>query len=249
MEKTVEELLAAGMRKAKIIQAGDPLPSSQASDALETLTGMIDAWSNEELMIPLHSVVTKQLVAGLYDYTIGTYPAPVPVPLPDNHIETPRPQEIVAAFIRDTSSTDYPLQAMDAAAYNRLSRKTTEARPYQYYIIPGWPLMTLRFATVPYADDTLHLELIQPLDAFLPTASLSSTLSLPPGYYNTLVYNLAIWLADEWAGEITPSIAAIATNGKKAIKRNNRQPMILGVDRAIATNRRGDGTYIIEQGP
>ena len=105
------------------------------------------------------------------------------------------------------------------------------------------------FDSIPYADEVLHLEVIQPLSEILPTAELTDTINLPPGYDKALVYNLSLDLAEEWGKTATTAIAVQALQGKKFIKRSNKKQMRLGMDRGISTPNRAKGTYIIEQGP
>ena len=237
------------MRKIGVLAAGEPLPAHEGDDALEVFKQMVDAWTNETLLIPIVGVVTHTLVGDQSEYTIGIYPEPKPVPLPDNHIETARPERIIAAFIRDQYQTDYIQEIIDVKTFSRISRKTNASRPSRFYIREGWPMNTILFEAVPYDGETLHLEVIQPLSEILPVAGLTEVINLPPGYERALIYNLCLELAPEWGKQVTPLIATQAVDGKKWLKRNNYRPLVLGIDRAVATQRKGIGTYIIEQGP
>ena len=248
-DQTVGGLLRSSLRKIGVLAAGEPLDEDEGQDALEVFVNMVDAWSLETLLIPVVGVVTHQLVADQSEYTIGIYPAPQPDPLPDNHIETARPERILAAFIRDQYNTDYIQEIIDVKTFSRISRKTNASRPSRFYNRKGWPLNTILFESTPYASETLHLEVVQPLSEVLPAAGLTEVINLPPGYKRALTYNLAIDLADEWGKQVSPAIAAIAVDSKRWIKRANWRKLVLGMDRALATQRKGIGTYIIEQGP
>ncbi len=243
---TVGSIIRSSLRKIGVLASGEPLPADEGDDAKEVLTQLVGAWSLESLLIPVVSVVTKELIAGQAEYTIGVYPDTV---IPDNHIETSRPEKVLAAFIRDAYGTDYIQETIDVRTYSGISRKSNESRPSRIYTRKGWPLNTMLFESVPYANETLHLEVIQPLSEYLPTTSLTTEINLPPGYEQVLIYNLAIMLADEWGKSITPSIATLATEGKKRIKRANFRKLVLGMDRALVNNQRAKGTYIIDGGP
>ena len=249
MARTVGDIIRSSMRKIGVLAAGEPLPANEGDDALEVFAQMVDAWTNETLLIPVVNVVTKVLVENQPEYTIGIYPEPVPDPLPSNHIETARPERILSAFIRDRYDTDYIQEIIDVETYSRISRKTNTSRPSRFYVRKGWPLNTILFESVPYQDETLHLEVVQPLSEILPTACLTDVINLPPGYERALIYNLCLELAPEWGKDISPLVATQAVEGKKWLKRNNYRPLVLGADRAVATQRKGIGTYIIEQGP
>jgi hypothetical protein len=168
------------MRKIGVLAAGEPLPAHEGDDALEVFKQMVDAWTNETLLIPIVGVVTHTLVGDQSEYTIGIYPEPKPVPLPDNHIETARPERIIAAFIRDQYQTDYIQEIIDVKTFSRISRKTNASRPSRFYIREGWPMNTILFEAVPYDGETLHLEVIQPLSEILPVAGLTEVINLPP---------------------------------------------------------------------
>ena len=249
MAQTVGDLIRSAMRKIGVLAAGEPLPAHEGDDAKQVFSQMVDAWSLESLLIPVVSVVTKQLVVGESEYTIGIYPDPQPIPLPGNHIETARPEKILAAFIRDPYDTDYIQEVIDVKTFSRISRKTNSSRPSRLYVRKGWPMNTILFESLPYADETLHLEVVQPLSVYLSTAGLTDVVNLPPGYEQVLIYNLCLELAPEWGKQITPLIATQAIEGKKRIKRANFRKLVLGMDRALVNQQRAKGTYIIEQGP
>lgn len=246
MAQTVGDLIRSAMRKIGVLAAGEPLPPSEGDDAKQVFSQMVDSWALESLLIPVVGVVTKQLLSGVSEYTIGIYPDDE---IPDSHIETARPEKIISAFIRDSYDTDYPQEIIDSKTFNRISRKTNSSRPSRIYVRKGWPLNTLLFESLPYADETLHMEVTQPLSEYLSTASLTDVVNLPPGYEQVLIYNLAIVLSDEWGKAVSATVAAMAVDGKRKIKRSNYRMLVLGLDRAIYNQRRAKGTYIIEQGP
>lgn len=167
----------------------------------------------------------------------------------ESHWETARPEKILAAYIRDSAGTDYIQEIIEVETFSRISRKTNASRPSRFYVQEGWPLNTIKFESVPYADEFIHLSVVQPLSGILPAAELTEIVDLPPGYRQVLIYNLAVLLAPEWGKTVTREIAVIAVEGKKRLKRNNYRSIVLGMDRAVATQRKGLGTYIIEQGP
>ena len=249
MAFTVGGAIRSALRKIGVLAPGEALPANEGDDGLEVFRQMVDDWANETLLIPIVSDVLFALSSNVSEYTIGIYPEPKPVPLPVNHIETSRPERIIAAFIRDGSQTDYPIELMDIKTYSRISRKTNGSRPSRMYVQEGWPLNELRFESTPYADETLHLAVVQPLSELLPTTGLTEVIDLPPGYERALIYNLCLELAPEYGKDISQLIANQAVQSKLKLKRNNYRSLVLGMDRALATQRKGIGTYIIDQGP
>ena len=190
-----------------------------------------------------------QLYANEAEYTIGFYPEPVPVPLPLNHTETARPKQILAGFIRDSSGTDYIQEMINVKRYFSVSRKTNASRPTRFYVQEGWPLNTIIFESLPYADETMHIEVLQPLSEVLKTASLTEVINLPEGYERVLTYNLCLDLADEYGRPVSNTVAVSAVDGLKWLKRNNAKALTLIADRQLISRNRGNGTYIITQGP
>lgn len=245
MAQTIGDLIRSAQRKIGVLAAGEPLPANEADDSLEVFRQMIDSWSLEQLLVPVRSVVTHELQSNVSEYTIGINPDGNPL----THIEAARPENILSAFIRDRYDTDYILEQIDVKTYSRISRKGNGSRPSRFYYREGWPVNTILFESVPYANETLHLEVIQPFREYLQAANLTEAVNLPPGYEKVLIYNLCLELAPEWGKDITPLIATQAVEGKKWLKRNNYQTVTLGMDRAVATQRKGIGTYLIEQGP
>jgi hypothetical protein len=246
MAQTVGDLIRSSMRKVGILAPGEPIPPEDGDDARIVFSQMIDDWSLETLLIPVVSVVTKTLITGQSEYTIGIYPTS---PIPANHIETARPEQILAAFIRDSAGTDHQLETIEVRTFSDLNRKTNSSRPARFYNRKGWPNNTILFESVPYASETLHMEVIQPLSEFLSTASLTTQINLPPGYEQTLIYNLAPLLAGEYGKQITNLVAMKAIEGKKKIKRNNYRKLVLKLDSALTVSRPAKGTYQINSGP
>lgn len=246
---TIRKLIEASLRKIGVLAGGETLSADEAQDALLTLQLMLSGWSNEVLIIPVVGVVRHDLVVGESEYTIGIYPAPVPDPLPETHIETARPMHFLTAILRDASGTDYDLSIMDAQRYNEISRKSNSSRPSRIYIREGWPLSTIIFESLPYDNETLIMEVRQPLSGLIAAASLDDVVTLPEGYDRAIVYNLALELASEYQQNPSNLVAGIANRSLKFIKNQNSQPLILGMDRALVSQNRGNGTYQITQGP
>ena len=246
MATTVSDIIRSAMRKIGVLASGEPLPADEGDDALVVFRQMVDSWANETLLIPVVGVVTFPLVLDQAEYTIGIYPDAL---IPDNHIETARPQKIISAFLRDGTGTDYPQEIIAVQTYDSISRKSNASRPSRFYVRQGWPLDTILFESVPYDNETLHLSVIQPLTDLLPIVGLTEEINLPPGYERSLTYNLCLELADEYGKQVTPLIATNAVESKKWLKRQNYRTITLKVDRALTGNDKARGTYLINQGP
>ncbi len=246
MSTTVGDIIRSSMRKIGVLAAGEPLPASDSNDAIVTLRQMVDAWTTESLLIPIVSKIKLPLVSGTAEYKIGVVPLPKPSPIPEDTLDTARPEKILASYIRDGSGTDYPVREIAVTRYSGINSKSASSRPSSFYIRKDWPYNTLILNSMPYEDDTLHLEVIQPFAEMLPVVGLTEEIDLPPGYERGLIYNLCLELAPEWNGEVSNLVAIGAVNGKKLIKRNNSRSLVLTCDRALISSKRG--TYNIRQG-
>ena len=65
-------------------------------------------------------------------------------------------------------------------------------------------------------------------------ATVQTDLVLPDGYEQTIVYNLAIHVAPEFGVATAPEVAAIATQSKALLMRNNDEPVVLQLDPLVS---------------
>ena len=243
---TVRDIIQSAYRKIGVYSSGETMGASEAQDGLEVLTDMIDGWSNNALLIPVVTLVSKELVLAQREYTIGNWPSGV---APDNHIEVMRPQEYLSLYLVDSANTSWPLKKLGAQSYDLISTKDTVRRPINYYIREGWPLDTILFDSLPDVEYTFYIQARLPLNDFLVTATLDDTIDVPAGYRKALIYNLAIDLAPEFGQEVSQVTMLNAVSALKRIKARNAKPLYSRVDRAIVAQQRADGTYLINQGP
>lgn len=247
---TTGNIIKSALKKIGVLDAGEPLEDQEGIDGLETLHQMVDAWSNESLLIPISNVLRLPLIAGQSQYTIGKYvKACAKDPVPDNHLETAQPLKIESALIRDSEQTDYPQRQMSLSIYNSLSRKGNESRPSRFYVRNGWPLMTIEFESSPYNNETFIFQALQPLSEVLNTTDLTAEVNLPEGYQRALIYSLAVELSPDYGKTPDRVVLGIANRARSYIKRNNKKMLVLSTDAGVSTQRKGLGTYIIEQGP
>lgn len=247
MARTVGDLIRSSLIKIGVLDAGEPLDPGEGEDAKQNLIQMLDAWALEELLVPVVSVVTKELSSEFSQYTIGSYPEPKPDPLPGNHIETARPEQIVSAFVRDSYNTDTPIKTMSVTTFNNINVKDNVSIPSAMYTRKGWPLNTIAFNCLPLDGYTLHMEVIQPLSDIISASELTEVVNLPPGYEQAIIYNLCIVNSDDFGRQISQAVAITASDLKRKIKRNNSRQITQRVDRALLNSNAG--TYDISSGP
>ena len=228
---TANELISRSLRLLGVLGQGRrTLTANEASDGLESLNAMLESFSLERLMVYQILEENFPLTAGTANYTIG----------PSGTFDTTRPVRIDSAFTRDSAGLDYPILIVDKADYDGISLKTVSTRPQYLYYDTQYPLAYVRLLYVPDASYTLYINSWKQLQQF---TDGTTALALPPGYQRMIVYNLAIEVAAEYGMELSPSVIAIATQSKSAIKRLNAPCPILNVAESFMTRNAAGNFY------
>jgi hypothetical protein len=228
---TGRDLISASARLIGVLAPGESLTAGEATDGLATLNRMLDGLSNDDLVI--HAVTAETpltLTAGDDSVTLGA--------LGDI---TTRPMQIESALIRDVS-TDYSVRILTQDEYAAIPDKATQSTyPAALYDDGGYPQRTLKLYPVPSVAVSLVLFTKRALTQI---ATLDTSVSLPPGYEEMLVYNLAIRLSPEYGRPVPGEVAAIAADSLAKIKSKNHRPMLLECDPGLV----GMGGFNIETG-
>ena len=219
------DLVKAAMRLIQVSASDTDITAAELKDGIESLNRMIDQWGVEELMLYQVTRETFPLTNGQNPFTIG-YGA---------DWNTTRPTKIVDAYLTIQAGSlpvDYPMQIIGYDDYNaiRLKTLTTNFPSYLYYE-PAFPLGTVYIYPICAAsNETITLTSWKPLCLINdPTCYLE----LPPGYWEALVFNLAIRIAEEYQFSIRPTTAALAQNALRIIKRMNQRTPTLQTDTAL----------------
>jgi hypothetical protein len=115
-----------------------------------------------------------------------------------------RPQQIVAAQFRQSSTIDLPLRIITFDEYQRTVVKTLSVQYPQFLAYnPTVTNGTLYIWPVPPADATIRLTSRKALSAI---AALSDTVTLPPGLQEMVRYNLAMRFTPENARNVDPFV-------------------------------------------
>jgi hypothetical protein len=229
---TGRDAVTAALKAIGALASGESLEASSATDGLAEMNRMLGTWSNQKLLI--HAITQETpltLTGGDSTVTMGT----------SGDITT-RPIAIEKAVIRD-GSTDYPVDILTLEQYASIPDKSTQSTyPTALYDDGGYPQRTLTLYPVPSAAKSLVLWTKRALTSI---ASLDTSVSLPPGYEDAIVYNLAVRLAPHYGRPLDAMIVKLADDGIACIKRANHRPMYLTVDSAL---RSRGGRYNINTG-
>ncbi len=220
---TAKELIRQTLLKVEAVGYADVLADDDQRivDGLESLNNLISSLNEEGLMIPSVTKVSKTLVAGTNEYTIGT----------GADIDTTRPMSIRTAFIRDSNDYDHHVEIKAIEKYARIAAKTTQGRPSNLYYNPAYSLGKIYLYMTPDTAEDLHMDLIVPLAEI---SAVGDTVDLPREYKRMLIYNLAIDIAPQFDIEDYQILVRVANETKRVIKRLNIQPVpMMTMDNAL----------------
>lgn len=233
-------LIRGAFRLIQVASSDSTLTASEMNDGLESLNRMLDSWSADELT--LYQIIRESfsLTNGQNPYTIGY----------GGEFNTSRPIKIVGAQLNLYNANlpvTYPMQVLQYDDYNSIRLKTLATNFPQYlYYNPSFPLGEILIYPVFSASGsstsaTITLSSWKPIDVI---DCLDSTLSFPPGYWEALVFNLAIRMAEEYQFDIRPQTMMLAAQALKRIKQQNRRVPTLSSDAALmTTNQRRYNIY------
>lgn len=217
---TVENLIIAAMRQIGVHRRGMTLEAADVQEGMETLNRMIDAWALENFMVYAKTLTGFSLVGGQGDYTIGT----------GGDFDTARPEDIHAAYVRDSSSIDHAVEIIPRETYEGIGLKSSPGRPWRLYYDPQYPLGKAQLWPVPSTAETLYLDMLVKIPQF---ASKNDQVNLPPGYEDCIVLNLAVKMAPEFGVKADPAVIASAKEIRARIKNRNIKAPSARVDPAI----------------
>ena len=237
--KTALDLVAGALRKIGQYAPGETLSAADVNDALDTLNGLLDIWSNQKLTVFNNIETVLNLTAGKASYTLGL--------TGDFNIE--RPLTIDTAYSRITTgngSVDFPCEITTLNKYAGLGLKSQPGPwPKLAYFNSGYPLSTLTFWPVPQRAIEFHLW----SDQVLASLNLTSQLNMPRGYMLGLQFALAELLCPEYGMAVPADIRRFAKEFKAVIKALNGTPQSeTGVDAAIVSGNGSDAGFILHGG-
>lgn len=217
---TALELITRSMRLANILGEGQQPSGDQASDALDTLNELLDAWNTDSLVLYQTTNDVLATVPNQAVYTVGT----------GGNLNTDRPVQINSMYV-EYQGVSYPVYEINQDEYNLLSLKSmTQVFPRFFLYVNTYPLGTLTLWPTPTLANTLVMSVDRVLSQ---VPNTSTALTLPPGYAKALRANLAMELCVEYGKEPSPSLVKLAKESKADVKRANHVPTVAEYDPAL----------------
>lgn len=195
---------------------GQTMSPEQASQCLRFANRMIQKWSTQRYM--LYNVETRQyaLTSGTQDYTVGPTGA---------MFTAPRPVFIQAAQIAlPGSSMDVDLNILDNIKWGAIRDKgatcSANGLPQDIWVEYRYPNFAFHIWPKPGNAADIKLAAWELLQQF---ATIFDELSLPPGYEEAIVKNLAMYLASAYDMTPSPELTQEAADGLIEIQKINAQ--------------------------
>lgn len=211
---TAQDIITEALQTIGEVGQGETVNADDLSYCLTRLNSMIDSWSTERLS--LYTVTRGQftLTANTQDYTIG----------PTGTFATARPVLIQTASIIVVASIRNVMNLLTSKQWAAIPEKgLTGVLPTDLYMDQDYPDAGLHVWPIPSANIAMELYYWSALTQF---ASVSATLSMPPGYLDALKYGLMLNIASGYNKPLDPALVALAGQKKQAIQTINAQ--ILG---------------------
>jgi hypothetical protein len=224
---TAGEQINGALRLIGQLAEGETPSAATSQDALAALNQMIDSWNTERLSVFSTQDQVFSWPPNVLNRTLGpsgNFVGNRPILLDDS-----------TYFIDPASGISYGIKIINQQQYDGIAVKTvTSTYPQVIWINMDYPNIDMYVYPKPTKVLEWHFisveELTQP-------ATLTTTLSFPPGYLRAFRYNLACEIAAEFGVEPSPQVKRIAMSAKRNLKRINNPDDVMSIPYAIVSTR------------
>jgi hypothetical protein len=230
---TAYQQICGALRLIGMLAEGETPSNETANDALTALNQMIDSWNTERLAVFSTQDQIFLWPPGELNRTLGPsgdFVGNRPVLLDD------------ATYFRDPqTNVSYGVKFINQQQYDGIAVKTvTSTYPQVIFVNMTYPDIDMYVYPKPLRELEWHFisveELTQP-------ATLSTSLTFPPGYLRAFRYNLACELAPEFGVEPSAQVQRIAMYSKRNLKRINNPDDIMALPYSIVGTRQRYNIY------
>jgi hypothetical protein len=217
------DLISSAARLAGVLADGETLTPSEYNDSLLVLNDLLENWSTERLSVWDTANEVFNLVATTASYTMGAGGA----------FNTTRPPLGILGGFVSLNGADFPLTPITEAEYDLLVVKSQQGLPERVLYVGAYPLATVTFWPVPSEVMAVSLQTTRTLAQ----ATLTTSLSGPPGWVKALRSSLGVELCAEFGLPATDALLQIAADSKGDYKRSNQLSMlpVAGYDSGLLT--------------
>lgn len=240
---TVQDWITEALEELGVIAAGETPSAGDSDFGFRRFNRFIDRLKAERLALPTPLVRTTWTITQTASFSLGT----------SGTINVARPVFLDHVSFLDPAATtpvEIPLIPLTDDAYAAWPMKTqTSALPTAWYYAPTFGASALgTLYLLPIATTSLTGVLYAP-SAVSEFAALTTTVSLPPGYHEFFVTNLAMAMLPGFGVQPSPALVQRAMESMATMKRSNTRLMDMSCgDAAFIGGRRGGG-WDIMSGP
>lgn len=228
MTTHVRDLLTDALLEIGMVDPSEPIDAGAANSALRELNRMLSSWANDDLMIPSMDRRTFVMSANQQDYTIGvggTFNTPYAV----------RPGQINLVSVI-LNGVELPVEILNDEQWRDIALKgpyqtVPSTIPLYMWADGNYPLSGLHFYPVPTTAVPLIMSVWGQIVAF---ATINDTVTLPVGYEDAIVKNLALRLGPRYGVQTNQVTMLLAQTAKMHIKSQNWEVAFRSVDSALA---------------
>lgn len=233
------DLIQNALEEMGVYAPGETVSTVDLARALDVLNRMLDTWSNMPLACYEVQEQSKLLTIGQASYTIGS----------GGDINVVRPLKLLkgpgACYILDSSNNRYDVNVVERDVWNSQITETNVSSqiPNTLFFDPAFPLGIINLWPSPLAAYTLYFDSMLPFTRF---ALASTAVSLPPGYEDAIIHNLAVrlWPFFKARGEpVDQLILDLAKEGLAVVKRTNIREVIATYDDEIVSQPSGTWNF------
>lgn len=209
------DIIKAALQEIGVLAAGEIPSSDDQAWVLQKLQRLIDRYNARQTMVynvnftlftlnPPATPETPTTIGPGGDFDVNQRPVFIPN---------------IGLILEGTPGVELPLNRRDDDwwANNRI-KGLTSTLPTDYYYSPAWPLGQLFFWPVPTTSHQVRVESRQVLGEI---TAYDANFSMPPAYWDLIVYELAISLAPSFERSASPELLALWKASIKAAQVNN----------------------------
>jgi hypothetical protein len=203
------------MQEIGQLAAGETVPSDQMGDILRKLQRTIDYFNARRPMV---------FNVNFQRFTLPTNSLPVTIGPGAQFNVNQRPMTIesVSLILIDSSGggeVEIPLNKRDQDWWAQQTIKNLSSTlPTDFYYSPDWPSGGIYFWPVPTAVNDVRIQMPLVLTEY---TTYNQAFSMPPGYWDAIVYSLAESLCPMFTIPVSPDLLRLKMNAIKSLQINN----------------------------
>lgn len=208
----VADIVKAALTEIGVLAADEEPATADLNWVLQKLQRLIDRYNARKTMVYNVNFSTFTLAANQSPQTIG--------PGADFDV-IQRPIEIlsIGLILPGTPGVEIQLRPRDQAWWAAQTIKDlTSSLPTDFYYSPDWPNGSIYFWPV---STSSYVVRVQSRLVLAQTVDYNSDFTMPPAYWDAIVYPLAISIAPSFTRQVAPELTALAREAVKAIQVNN----------------------------